>query len=104
MSGLVILGSCRNTFTMSVDTLENSITVSSSRGADTCDSGSCDFAYTGGASLTIRVFPTQNLADCLTFAGWRGACADQGVTCNLTINSNLSTSVIWTRLGGCIPR
>jgi hypothetical protein len=104
VSGLVTLGSCRNAFTISVGTLENRITVSSSRGIDTCDLGSCDFAYAGGVSLTIRVTPTQNLADCLTFAGWHGACAGQGATCTLTINSNLSTSTMWTRLGGCIPR
>lgn len=104
MSGLAVLGACKNAFTMSVDTLENNITVTSSRGVDTCDLGSCDYAYTGGASLTIRVTPIRNLADCLGFAGWQGACAGQGATCSLTINSNLSTSAIWTRIGGCIPR
>jgi hypothetical protein len=104
ISGLATLGLCRDAFTIGVDTVENTITVSSSRGVDSCDLGSCDFAYAGGTSLTIRLSPTKNLADCLQFSGWQGACAGQGATCNLTISSNLSTRANWTRIGGCIPR
>jgi hypothetical protein len=57
-----------------------------------------------GSALTLSLTATQNRVDCLGFAGWNGACAGQGATCSLVLNGNLSTSVRWGRLGGCVPR
>jgi hypothetical protein len=104
ISGLTTLGLCKNAFTISLDSLDSGITVSSTRGVDNCDSGFCDLAYTGGASLTIHLTSTRNTADCLMFSSWQGACAGQGATCNLVINSNLSSSAKWTRISGCVPK
>ena len=102
--GLVLLGLCRNAFTLSVDSIESGLTVSSSRGVDSCDSGFCDLVYAGGASVSIHLTSTKNLTDCLQFSGWQGACAGQGATCNLVINSDLSSSAHWTRITGCVPK
>jgi len=102
IGGLTTLGLCRNGFTLSADTEENDITVTSSRGVDTCF-GFCDYAYAGGSSLTVRVAPTTNRADCMRFTGWQGACAGQGSICTLTINSDLSTSAMWGPISGCQP-
>jgi len=82
--GLVVLGLCKNAFTISLDSLESGITVTSSRGVDSCDSGFCDLTYAGGSSLTIHLTSTRNTADCLMFSGWQGACAGQGATCDAT--------------------
>ena len=78
--------------------------MSSARGGDNCDSGFCDLTYAGGSSLAIRLTSTTNLADCLAFSSWQGACAGQGATCTLVINSALSSRAVWTRIGGCVPR
>lgn len=103
IANLAVLGSCKDAFALSVETDENLITVTSSRGTDTCDVGFCDYAYAGGSSLTVRVTPAINRADCLRFTGWDGACAGQGSTCTLTINSDLWTDAIWSPISGCTP-
>jgi hypothetical protein len=104
ISGLVALGLCRNAFTIGLGSLESGITVTSSRGVENCDSGSCDLAFAGGSSLTVHLTSTSNTADCLMFSSWLGACAGQGATCSLVINSNLSASARWTRISNCVPR
>lgn len=68
---------------------------------DTCPGGACNFAYIGGTALTITAEGSR--ADCLQFVAWRGACAGQGATCRLVINSNLSVGTQWGRISGCVP-
>ncbi len=104
ISGLATLGSCKDAFTVTLDSLESGITVSSSRGVENCDSGFCDLAYAGGTSLTIHLTSTRNTADCLMFSAWQGACAGQGATCSVVVNSALSSSASWTRISGCVPK
>jgi len=84
---------------------ESDITVTSSAHVDTCSaSASCNFAYLQGTALTIET-AAQNLIDCRRFSGWTGACAGQGATCNLVINSNLSTSPAYKlKVSGCVPQ
>jgi hypothetical protein len=103
ISGLTTLGSCRDGYSLSVETEENEITVTSSRGVDTCDLGFCEYGYAGGSALTVRVAPATNRADCLRFTGWEGACAGQGSICSLTINGDLSTTALWGPIAGCSP-
>jgi hypothetical protein len=106
--GLVKLGLCAisfpPSFTLSVSSIESHIDVSSPGRFDSCPISSCSFGYLGGSALTISLASTTDLADCLQFSSWVGACAGQGATCSLTINSNLSTSAHWTRINGCTPR
>jgi hypothetical protein len=73
---------------------------------DLCPSGSqCQFGFIGGSTLTIRPTETQDLIDCLRFSGWQGACAGQGSTCTVVINSNISVSQSrWTKISGCVPK
>lgn len=71
---------------------------------DTCTNGQCQFAYLAGTSLTITPDGRNATADCLQFASWSGACAGQGATCNLVINSALSVRSVWTRRPGCVPQ
>jgi len=66
--------------------------------------GGCSFAYLAGAALTLRVpFPTDK-PNCIVFNGWTGACAGQGSTCNLVLNSDLTTEAIWAPIRGCHPQ
>lgn len=91
-------------FTLGVSTIENAIQIVRSDGnTDTCDS-SCTFAYVAGLHLSISPTSLTQRADCLMWIGWNGACAGQGSTCSLTINSNLSTSAKWGRIANCRPQ
>jgi hypothetical protein len=71
---------------------------------ETCPGyGGCDFAFLGGTPLTIKPVQPTDRINCVKFARWIGACAGQGSTCSITINSNLSTHAEWDRILGCIP-
>lgn len=48
----------------------------------------CDGSYESGASVNLIAYPSSGYA----FSHWTGACATQGASCGLTMNSNLSTS------------
>ena len=100
--------SIKNTaaFTLSISGEEAAIKITTTNVSDTCPQDeSCDFGFIGGSVLTIRPTSTQNLVDCLRFNGWTGACAGQGSTCTVTINSDLTVGEnFWTRISGCIPK
>ena len=91
-------------FVLTVSSNETSVVVSSPGRSDTCFRGSCNFAYIEGTPLTIQS-DAQNWIDCAQFSSWGGACAGQGATCNLVINSELSTFALF-RFGipGCMPQ
>ena len=93
-------------FVLTVSGFEANISVTTTGVNDTCPADSqCQFGFVGGSTLTIKPTSTKQLADCLQFAGWNGACAGQGTTCTVVINSDLSVSEhFWTRIGGCIPK
>jgi hypothetical protein len=93
-------------FVLTVSGFEAGIRVTTTGVNDLCPADSqCQFAFIGGSTLTISPTGTRQLADCLQFAGWQGACAGQGTTCTVVINSDLSVSEhFWTRIGGCIPK
>lgn len=90
-------------FVLHVVTEEQPITVtaSGSTNTNTCPD-SCNFAYLGGTSLSIHA-GARNVADCLQFSSWSGACAGHGNPCTLVINSNLSTTADYTTILGCRP-
>ncbi len=91
-------------FVLTVSADENNITVTSSAPTNTCPSFStCNFAYLQGTALTIKTKP-QNLIDCEQFTNWDGACAGQGATCSVVINSDISTDAFFGPLRGCIPK
>ena len=91
-------------FVLSVSTDENPVKVVASGTATNSCPDSCNFAYIGGSTLTIST-AAQNRIDCLAFTSWTGACAGQGATCTVVINSDLSTSAQFrTRISGCIPK
>ena len=85
--------------------IESDITVTNSTSGNTCPLGqTCNFPYLQGTVVTVRTEP-QNLIDCRRFSEWNGACAGQGATCTLVMNSNLSTSPAYRfRVSGCVPR
>ena len=93
-------------FVLTVSGFEAGIRVTTTGVNDLCPADEqCQFAFIGGSTLTIVPTATRQLADCLQFAGWQGACAGQGTTCTVVINSDLSVSEnFWTRIGGCIPK
>jgi hypothetical protein len=93
-------------FVLTVSGFEAAIRVTTTGITDTCPADEqCQFAFVEGSTLTIKPTATQQRADCLQFAGWQGACAGQGTTCTVVINSDLSVSErFWTRIGGCIPK
>jgi hypothetical protein len=92
----------QSAFVLSVSTDENPVSVTTSSGSNSCPD-SCQFAYIAGTSLTLHA-GFQNLGDCLRFSGWSGACATQGQTCTLVINSDLSTTALYSRIFGCTPQ
>jgi len=105
VANLVKLGLCETQASLTVSNFETDIDVTGPDRSDSCPEGpSCSFHYAIGAALTVSVTPTENLADCLMFIGWNGACAGQGATCSLALDSDLSTSVRWGRISGCRPR
>ena len=85
--------------------VESDITVTSPAHVDSCTGGTtCNFAYLQGTALTIQT-DAKNLIDCAQFSSWSGACSGQGANCNLTINSNISTSARYKfGIPGCIPQ
>ena len=48
--------------------------------------------------------PSAAVADIVVRTIRRGSCAGQGVTCTLTINSNVITSVAYAHINGCTPK
>lgn len=75
-------------------------------GSSSCLGGTtCNFAFLQGATVTIST-QDKNLIDCARFTGWSGACAGQGTTCTLVMNSDLATSALYKFGGipGCRPR
>jgi len=91
-------------FVLTVTADENRITVTSSSPTNTCPAFStCNFAYLGGTALTINT-PLKNLVDCEIFNHWDGACAGQGNTCSVVINSDISTTAFFGPLSGCVPK
>lgn len=81
---------------------ESDVTVNGS----SCLGGTtCNYAFLQGATATI-ITADKNLVDCARFNGWSGACAGQGTTCTLVINSDLATSALYKFGGipGCRPR
>lgn len=96
----------RTAFVLTVSGFEADIRVTTAGVNDLCPADSqCQFAFIGGSTLTISPTATRQLADCLQFAGWNGACAGQGTTCTVVINSDISVSEkFWTRIGGCVPK
>jgi hypothetical protein len=90
-------------FVLSVSALEGPFTVTSATGSNTCDFFHCDFAFIAGTAVTIHALQA-NIADCLAFTSWTGACAGQGLTCQLVMNSDLSTSARYGRIAGCRPQ
>jgi hypothetical protein len=93
-------------FVLSVSGEEAPIRVTTTNVTDTCPAfASCQFAFLGGSTLTIKPTSTRNLIDCLQFAGWTGACAGQGSTCTVVINSDITVGEnFWTRILGCVPK
>src|SRR5678815_650895 len=66
-------------FVLTVSGEEEPIRVTTTNVSDLCPAfSSCQFAFLGGLTLTIKPTTTRNLIDCLQFAGWTGACAGQG--------------------------
>jgi len=105
VSDLVKLGLCKNAFAVSVSSFESGVSVASPRGVELCpDSGTCQFAYVTGTPITMSLTSTRNVADCLQFSGWQGACAGQSSSCSLVVNSDVSARAVWSRISGCIPR
>lgn len=96
----------RTAFTLTVSGEEAAIKVTTTNVSDTCPADSqCQFGFVGGSVLTIKPQSTRNLVDCLQFSGWTGACAGQGSTCTVTINSDISVGEsFWTHISGCIPK
>lgn len=84
---------------------ESDIDVTNSTSGNNCPAGTtCNFAFLQGTAVTVQT-AAQNLIDCAKFTQWDGACAGQGSTCSLVINSNLSTSARYKfGIPGCIPQ
>jgi hypothetical protein len=98
------LTSSASAFVLTVTGEFGRITVTGGGHTDTCPAGTtCNFAYLGGTALTIKA-QAQNLIDCFKFTNWLGACSGQSATCNLVINSDLSTTAVYGPLSGCIPQ
>ena len=95
-----------SSFTLTISGEEEPINISTTNVFATCPGDSqCQFGFIGGSVLTIKPLLTKQIADCLQFAGWTGACAGQGSTCTVTINSDLTVGQRpWTHIGGCVPR
>lgn len=85
--------------------VESDITVTNSTSGNTCPGGTtCNFAYLQGTAVTVQT-DAQNLIDCAQFSQWNGACAGQGATCHLVMNSNLSTAARYKfGIPGCVPQ
>jgi hypothetical protein len=91
-------------FVINVGTDENPVKVSSPGTTTNTCGDSCTYAYIAGSTLTITT-RAQNTIDCVAFSGWSGACAGQGTTCTVTLNSDLSTFASFdTTIRGCIPK
>lgn len=98
--------SIASAFTLSISGDEAAIRITTTNVTDTCPVfQSCQFAFVGGSTLTIKPTSTRNLVDCVQFAGWTGACAGQGSTCTVVINSDITVGQnFWTHISGCIPK
>lgn len=84
--------------------VESDIDVTNSTSGNNCPAGTtCNFAYLQGTTVTIRTAP-QNRIDCAQFLQWSGACAGQGSTCSVVMNSALTTSARYKfGIPGCVP-
>jgi hypothetical protein len=93
-------------FALTISGEEEPIKITTTNVSDTCPADSqCQFGFIGGSTLTIKPTFTRNTVDCLQFAGWTGACAGQGSTCTVVINSDITVGEnFWTRILGCVPK
>lgn len=92
------------TFTLTASSIEGGVNFLNPDGTTTlCDEG-CTRTYAAGSVVRLQPAMPTNTVDCLQFNHWNGACAGQGVTCTLTVNSNLSASVAYARITRCIPK
>jgi hypothetical protein len=85
--------------------VESDVDVTNSTSGNSCSAGTiCNFAYLQGTAVTVRT-AAQNRIDCAQFLQWTGACAGQGATCNLVINSALTTTARYKfGIPGCVPQ
>jgi hypothetical protein len=84
---------------------QDKVVVTSTDGTPSRDCfGGCEFAYLAGSGLTLRIpFPTDK-PNCIRFDHWEGACAGQGTTCSIPLNSDVWTAAIWVTIIGCRPQ
>lgn len=78
-----------------------SIDTNDGTGHHDCYGGYCQFAYLTGATITLYVVNPNDPINCVRFSKWTGACAGQGRTCTLTMNSDLLTDAQWPIQRGC---
>lgn len=91
-------------FVLTVGTDENPVKITAPGTTTNTCNDSCTFAYIAGTTLTLTT-RASNTIDCVAFSGWSGACAGQGATCTVTINSDLSAIAVFNkRIPGCIPK
>jgi len=90
-------------FVLTVSGLEGEDVMSPGRD-DVCTNGRCSFAYIAGTAVAITPYGSNAVADCEQFSSWSGACAGQGTTCSLVINSDLAAASHWSKILGCVPQ
>lgn len=97
--------SSASAWTLTVDADETNITVASpGLATNTCTAFStCAYGFVSGLTLTIKT-GAKNIPDCEQFSSWNGACAGQGTTCTVVINSDLTTGPNYTFIRGCQPQ
>lgn len=100
-SELAAIPNITTTFVLTVSAIEGPMLLTTATGSNRCDFFSCSFPYLAGTAVTINAL-SANTADCLRFTSWTGACAGQGVTCHVVMNSDLSAQAQYGRIPGCV--
>lgn len=90
-------------FELTVSTQDLQIDVKKPNGTFDICRGFCTFAYLGGTTLTITPVLIHDTPNCLQFDQWSGACAGQGSTCHVTVNSDLTTEALYIAMSPCNP-
>ena len=93
----------RTTVTLTARSIEQGVTVTNPDGSTTFCAAGCVLSFPAGSVVHVTPTPASSRVDCVAFNHWTGACANQGVSCTLTLTATTGTFANFSHINGCTP-